>query len=199
MRRAMLVGGLTLALLTIMPGNVLAGSLETASGRTVVDETPHLRAEVTRRERAAKLPLAEGQKDIAEAELAEARAHLATAQGLMDTTAAEWRKAIASREKHLRWALKNVCLTAASSAGLQGPLAEARGNLAEVEGRSSDLAQELRTVISCHQARLGALDDLRRHGVLAPQDVSEMEREVWKELRRARSRLDAVTRKLGTR
>jgi hypothetical protein len=181
------------------PEPAMAGPPEKVTGRTVVDETPQLRAEVARLGRAAARPLAEGEKDIAEAELAEARARLATAQGLPETAATEWRNAIALREKHLRWAMKKLCLTASSFAVLQGPLAEARCNLAGIEGRPSDQARELRTVVSCHLVWLQALDDLRRHGALAPQDAAEEQRAVYKELRRAESRLDAVTKKLAAR
>src|SRR5262249_30478719 len=151
------------------------------------------------RERAAGLPLTEGEKDVVAAELAEARARLATAEGLPDAAATEWRKAIASREKHVRWALKKLCLTTASFAALQGPLAEARCNLAEVEGRPSDLAQELPKVISCHLTRLKALDDLRRCGACEPEEGAREERAIRMGLREAQSRLDAVTRKLATR
>jgi hypothetical protein len=179
-------------------GEAVAGPPEKVPGRMVIDETPRLRAEVVRLERAAAHPLGEGERDIAEAELAEARARLATAEGSPDTAATEWRKATTLREKHLRWALKHVCLTSGSYAALLGPLAEARCNLAEVEGRPSDLARELRTVVSCHLARLGALDDLRRCGALAPQEAAQEERAIRKDLRRAQSRLDAVTKKLAT-
>src|SRR5436305_1933440 len=101
MRSTLLAGGLTVALLAVPAWGTFAGPPEKARGRMVIDETPQLRAEVARLERAAGLPLAEGEKDVAEAELAEARARLAMAGGLTDTAATEWRKAIASRGKHL--------------------------------------------------------------------------------------------------
>jgi hypothetical protein len=186
MSRAQVMWLLAVPLLALpSPGKAFAGPPEAVTSRMVVDERPRLRAEVARLERAAGLPLAEGEKDIAVAELAEARARLATAEGLPQTAAAEWRKAIASREKHVRWAMKKVCLTPASFAALRGPLAEARCNLAEVEGRPSDLARELPTVVSCHQARLEAIDHLRRCGAMAPQDAAQEEKAIRKELRRA--------------
>jgi hypothetical protein len=82
---------------------------------------------------------------------------------------------------------------------MQAPLAEARCNLAEVEGRASDLGRELGKLISCHLARLESIDGLRKAGACRPEEAAEEERAIRKELRRAESRLDAVNRKLGTR
>ena len=133
MPRTLFAVSLTLALLAgVASGNALAGPPEGVSGRMVVDEAPRLRGEVTRLERAAARPgLAEGEKDDAEAKLAEARACLATAEGLPDAAAAQWRKAIAFREKELQWALKKLCLTRRlrgdAGAARRGPLQLGRG------------------------------------------------------------------------
>jgi hypothetical protein len=165
------------------------------SGRVVADGVLELKAEVERLQR--HVDLAPSAEEISEAcaALFEARARLAEAEGKPAVAAAEWRKVLAHRvdeETRIERLLKQgkLCIGIAP-AMLQGPVADARCHLAEVERNRAVLAAELPKVIAYRQAQLEQLKTLRDHRAYPAEETSE-ERAMRDALRKARLLLDAV-------
>jgi len=191
MRRALSV----LAFLVfLLPGPAaIAGPPAGVSGRLVPDEVPELRAEVQRRERA--------KADPSKAEwVAEARARLAEAEGRSEAAAVEWRKVIRCRTAALE-DLERLLRAGRLCSGIdlilrRGSLAEARYRLAEVERDRAAVAAELPKVVSYYEARLDLFASLGKAGAIGPENAAE-ERDVPRELRKARLRLDSVSIKPG--
>jgi hypothetical protein len=183
-----------LALLGLLVSDrpVLAGPPEQASGRMVLDEVPTLRDRVRRLER----ELAKTDPTQAE-DLAEARAGLAEAKGLMGTAAAEWRKVVASRRAKmadLERLLKAGRLCFPGELVLQrGRVAEARCKVAEVEGDRVALAAELPQAIAYYEAYLERLRRLMEVGAISSDEAKKEERGLRRELDKARSQLRATS------
>jgi hypothetical protein len=176
-----------LLLVILWPGPAaFAGPPEGPSSRMVPDPVPELRAEVQRREReAARAP-----SDPSKAEdLCEARALLAAAEGRNGAAAAEWRKVIAYRDELKRLSMR-LC-SPSPPAILEGPVAEARCRLAEVERDRAALAAELPKVIASYQAQLDRVQRLREFSAVAAEPTAE-EKDTRRRLREARVRLDAL-------
>jgi len=157
----------------------------------MLDEIPELKDLVRRQEGEVIRAASDVAKERARARLAEALARLAEAEGRMDAAAKEWRKVIAFREKEMNWWLQNPRIGCPTLEVLQGPVAVARCRLAEVERRPADLAKQLPKVIAYYDTQLGAIDQLRMAGALAPEEAAA-EKGIRTELRKARLRLDRV-------
>jgi hypothetical protein len=181
-----------LGLLAEVPA-VVAGPPEGPSSRMVQDPVPALRAEVRRLE-----------KEVARGggpaeDLAVARARLAAAEGRTADARAAWRKILDARtERVIAWEALvrggRIC-TADAPALMRGPVAEARCELAEVEGDRAALARELPKVIAYHEAQLAQLRRLADARACSPEDVEQGEKTLQKELRQVEHRLDAVKRR----
>jgi uncharacterized protein YlaN (UPF0358 family) len=129
---------------------------------------------------------------LAKCSLAEARARLAWAKGMKKEASAEWRKVIEIRESELAW------ITQLEKAGLlehedqarnaSAQLALAKANLAEVEADLKSYVSELQKVIDYYDFRLQKIDYLRRANAITAEEGRQIERELRRELSKARAR-----------
>jgi hypothetical protein len=187
----MLKAWLALLLLLISVPATPAGPPGGPSGRLVVDEAPALRAEIMRQAR----------ENPGQPADATTRARLAEAEGRRDEAAAVWNALIASTQAQYQQLVRLVkagrdC-SLAEFVVAQGLVAEARCRLAELEQKPAVLVEELPQAIASYYAHLEMFDKLRSARAVDESEAREAERRIWKDLRRARLRLDAARRKLG--
>jgi hypothetical protein len=173
---------------------VFSGPPEVASGRMVQDAVPALRDEVRWLEKEVARD-----KGLSASLLAVARARLAAAEGRTREARAAWRKILAEREEVVaHWealmAQGRLCDTT-DPAIVRGPVAEARCELAELDGDRPALARELPKVIACREAQLILVRRLAKAGAYSPEDAEQEEKAIQKKLRQARQRLDDVRRR----
>jgi hypothetical protein len=183
---------LALLLLSIVVPTGFARPPESPSGRLAVDEAPALRADVAQLER---------EKDAPPGEVIATRARLAQAEGLPGSAAAEWRKLVTFTQAQYDQLVRRVRLgldcDVTDLEMLRGLHAEAQCRLAEVERRPAALVEQLPRVIAYHYMRLDRVAALRSKGAISVLEAAEEEKATWRDLRRARLRLDAARRKLG--
>jgi hypothetical protein len=179
-------------------GAALADPHERPSARMVLDRAFELRAEV--RELEAEFARAKSDPEKGKylaVQLAEARAHLAEAEGRRFTAAEEWRKVIAHRTERMHLLTSGkICCSPGEVVICRGQLAEARCQAADLEGDAALLAAELPKVIAGCKARIEMYRRLREAGAIAADD-SKDERVAGEALRRAEERLDIVKKKLS--
>jgi outer membrane protein TolC len=187
---------LLLALLSLLaPAPALvAGPPQSSSGRMVQDPVPALQDEVRRLETV----VVENPKILGLVEdLTVARARLAAARGEMGVARAGWQSVIAARAERLRKLEarnKDGHGTPPHLAVLRWELAETRCERAEAEGDRATLARELPKVIAfweevLYRPRRPADPDF------SPEGLTQGEKEILKDLRQARQRLDAAKRR----
>jgi hypothetical protein len=185
--------------LLALPGLLLtapaafSGPPEVPSGRMVQDQVPALAAEVKRLEKQVARD-----KSLSE-DLAVARARLAAAEGRKREARAAWRKVLADREEIVaRWealVVRGRDCTPIDPAIMRGPVAEARCELAEVDGDRAALARELPKVIAYREAQLVRVRRLAKVGAYPPEDAEQEEKVIQKELGQTRQRLDDLKRR----
>jgi hypothetical protein len=181
-----------LGMLTQVPA-LLAGPPQGPSGRMVQDMVPTLLAEVKRLEKEVA-----HDKSLAE-ELDMARARLAAAEGRKMEARSAWRKIVAEYEERLCraefLAAKGAGCDPDAITSCRGVVAMVRCELAEVERDRAALTRELPKVIAFREAQLAWLRKLAQTGAVSPDEAEQGEKDLMKEIRQARQRLDAVKRR----
>jgi hypothetical protein len=176
----------------------LAGPPERPSARMVLDRAFEIRAEVRELEQEFARAKSDPEKrQLLVAQLAEARARIAEAEGRRFTAAEAWRKVIAHRTERMQLLTSGkICCSPGEVVICRGQLAEARCKVADLEGDATLLAAEIPKVIAGCKARIEMYRRLREVGAMAADD-SKDEQVAGEALRRAEHRLELVSKKLG--